>query len=99
MDITVTRVLITVTIHLLPTADPDSTTAGVQRVVDEYLNPLAWTYGALVRRNELISIIDQVGGVDSVDTLTITGQDASGNLVLPTASAVPDLGAITISIV
>ena len=99
VDITVTRVLITVTIHLLPTADPDSTTAGVQRVVDEYLNPLAWTYGALVRRNELISIIDQVGGVDYVDTLTITGQDASGNLVLPTASAVPDLGAITISIV
>lgn len=99
VDISVVQVTLSVQIHLLPTADPDTVTASVQRVVDEYLDPLTWTYGALVRRNELISIIDRVTGVDYVDTLTITGQDSVGNLVLATASSVPNLGAIEITIV
>lgn len=99
VDITVVQVLLSVQIRLLPSADPDTATAGVQRAVDEYLDPLTWTYGAVVRRNEIVSIIDRVSGVDYVDTIAITGQNADGNLVLPTASSVPNLGGIEITIV
>lgn len=98
VDIAVAPVILTVTIHLQPTADPDTTTNAVQRAVDEYLNPLTWTYGAMVRRNEMISLIDRVTGVDYVVELTMTGQNADGNLVLATASTVPDLGSVTVTL-
>lgn len=99
VDIIVVQVTLSVAVRLTVAADPDAVTAGVQRAVDEYLNPLTWTYGAVVRRNELVSIIDRVAGVDYVDTLTVTGQNGDGNLVLTAANAVPNLGAITVSIV
>lgn len=98
VDIAVHPVVITVTVHLHPTADPDTTTNAVRRAVDEYLDPLTWTYGARVRRNEMISLVDRVTGVDYVAELTMTGQNAEGDLVLATASTVPDLGAVTVTL-
>lgn len=98
VDIEVAPVILTVTVHLQPTADPDTTTNAIRQAVDEYLNPLTWTYGAMVRRNEMLSLVDRVPGVDYVETLVMTGQDGAGNLVLATASTVPDLGAITVTL-
>lgn len=99
VDIAVAPVTLTVTVHLQSTADPDSTTTAIQRAIDEYLNPLTWTYGAMVRRNEVISLVDRVTGVDYVEQITMTGQDGAGNLVLATASTVPDLGSLTVTLV
>lgn len=99
VDVEVAQVSIEVTVHLQSTGDPDTVTAAVQRVIDEYLDPLTWTYGAMVRRNEIVSIVDQVPGVDYVQQVTMVGQDADGNLPLPSASTVPNLGSITVTIV
>lgn len=99
VDITITPVTMTVQVHLTDSSDPSATTAAVQEAIDNYIDPLTWSYGTKVRRNEIISLVDQVFGVDWVGTVTITGADGNGDFVLPAASAVPNLGTATVSIV
>jgi uncharacterized phage protein gp47/JayE len=73
--------------------------ANVVSTVRDYLNPLTWTAGAPVRHNELISVIDQVAGVDYVTHVMVNGSvldiAASGPRALPLAglvdAAVPTL--------
>lgn len=98
VDMAIAPVAVTVSVHLLSSADPDITIAAIQRAVDEYLSPLTWTYGAMVRRNEMLSLVDRVTGVDYVTDLVMTGQNETGNLLLPTASTVPDLAALTVTL-
>lgn len=66
--------------------------ANVVSTVRDYLNPLTWTAGAPVRHNELISVIDQVAGVDYVTHVMINGSvldiAASGPRALPLAGLV-----------
>jgi uncharacterized phage protein gp47/JayE len=99
VDITITTVTMSIQIHLSDSSDPTATTAAVQAAVADYLDPLTWSSGTTVRRNEIIALVDRVEGVDWVGTVTITGADGSGNYVLPSASAVPDAGTITVTIV
>jgi uncharacterized phage protein gp47/JayE len=99
VDITITTVVMSIQIHLSDASDPDATTQAVKDAVAAYLDPLTWEYGTTVRRNEIISLVDQVPGVDYVGTVTITGANGNGDLVLTSASAVPDAGTITVSII
>lgn len=98
-DIAVVTVNMTIQIHLSDASDPTATSDNIKAAINDYLDPLVWTYNAKVRRNEIISLVDSVPGVDWVGTVTITGADANGDYVLPTASTVPDAGTITVTVV
>ena len=66
--------------------------AAVTSTIRDYLNPLTWAAGAPVRHNELVSVIDQVAGVDYVNSVMVNGSSldvtASGPRALPQAGAV-----------
>jgi uncharacterized phage protein gp47/JayE len=70
--------------------------ANVVATVRDYLNPLTWVAGAPVRHNELVSVIDQVPGVDYVTSVMLNGSfldlTASSPRALPQAGLV-DAGA------
>jgi hypothetical protein len=100
VDITITTVTMSIQVHLTTSAtDPSATTQAVKDAVDAYLDPLTWDWGSTVRRNEIISLVDQVDGVDYVGTVTITGANGNGDFVLPSASAVPNAGTTTVTII
>lgn len=65
-----------------------SVQAAVEDALEAYFDPLTWTFGSTIYRNELIALIDRVSGVDRVVTLTINGAGTdvtlSGTAVLPT---------------
>lgn len=61
--------------------------------LEEYLSPTTWAWSGVVRRNELISIIDQVPGVDYVDSLTVPAAD----IVVGADTALADAGTITVT--
>jgi len=53
--------------------------ANIETALKAYLNPNAWDWSQQhVRRNEIISIIDAVSGVDYVNTLTMDGTSTIG---------------------
>jgi uncharacterized phage protein gp47/JayE len=101
VDVAIVTVTATIAVHLSSAADPEAVTQAAETAVIDYLDPLTWNYGTTLRRNELISLVDQVVGVDYVDSVTITGANAAGNLPMPTPSTVPTATAasITVSIV
>lgn len=69
----------------------------VQTAVRTYLNPLTWTYGPIIRHNEMVSLIDQVEGVDYVDEVWLQDGESeptatsytTGNLALAGLTALP----------
>ena len=58
---------------------PASVAASVQTALDQYLHPDYWAWGETVYYNELISLIDQVDGVDRVVSLSMTDPDPDPN--------------------
>lgn len=98
VDITVTTLTIAVSVHLADATDPDAIIANVRQAIIVYLDPLEWSGGTTIRRNELISLVDQVAGVDYVNSVTITGANGNGDFVLPTASAVPRATAASVTV-
>lgn len=93
IDATLTDVDVDATIAVKPGYVPADIIAAVTTALDAYLDPGTWPWATTVRRNELISLIDQVAGVDYVDSLTVPATDVTlaGDGPLPTA------GDITIS--
>lgn len=67
----------------------------VQAAVNAYLDPLKWTFGSTIYLNEMISLIDQVQGVDRVVSVTIDG--VAANKVLSGVAALPDAGTVTVT--
>lgn len=56
-----------------------SVIANIESALESYLNPNTWSFDDLtVRRNEIISIIDSVDGVDYVDSLLMNGESLIG---------------------
>ncbi len=101
VDITITLVTMTVQIHLSDSSDPAGVSQAVKDAITGYVDPLTWSYGGTLRRNEIIALVDQVLGVDYVGTVTITGANGNGDYVLPSASAVPDAttASVTVTII
>jgi len=59
--------------------NPSSVTLDVQSALKEYLDPNVWDWNLQrIRRNEIISIVDSVDGVDYVDSLTLSGEPLIG---------------------
>jgi Baseplate J-like protein len=100
-DVAISTVTLSVAVHLSDSTDPTAVTTAVRQAIIAYLNPLTWDGGTTVRRNELIALVDRVSGVDYVSSVTITGANGAGDLVLATASTVPTatVGSLTVSVV
>lgn len=95
IDPTIVTVNVTATIAIQPGfVEADVITAVTARL-EEYLSPTTWPWSGVVRRNELISVIDQVAGVDYVGTLTTPAAD----VVVGADTALADSGTITITAV
>jgi hypothetical protein len=91
---TVTAVDVTATVVRLTGHDPVTVAEDVETALAAYLDPGAWEWGAVVRRNELIALMDAVTGVDYVDTITTPAADVPLAGVGPLA----ELGAVAITV-
>lgn len=95
IDPTIVSVDVDVDVAIKPGfLEADVITAVTARLQD-YLSPTTWAWSGVVRRNELISIIDQVEGVSYVDTLTTPAAD----VVVGANTALADAGTITVTVV
>lgn len=97
MDPTITAVNVTAQVHALPGADPTAVDTAVTAALDAYLSPLTWAWGATVRRNELIALMENVEGVDYVDPghPTTPAADVALSGVAPLA----DAGTLNVTVV
>jgi hypothetical protein len=75
IDPTIVMVDVTVSIAIKVGFVEADVINAVKLMLDNYLNPTTWVWSGIVRRNELISVIDQVSGVDYVETLSIPETD------------------------
>jgi len=77
IDPTITSVAVTATVGIKTGFVEADVLAAVETALQGYLSPDTWDWGGTVRRNELISLIDQVSGVDYVATLTAPAADVA----------------------
>ena len=77
IDPTIVTVNVTAAIKVAAGYTSGSVISAVQARLTQYLSPTKWSWSGVVRRNELISIIDQVAGVDYVSSLTLPSADVS----------------------
>jgi uncharacterized phage protein gp47/JayE len=97
-DVAVVTVTLTATITTIDATAPQAVADAVEQAIIGYIDPTTWAYGTTIWRNELISLIDQVDGVDRVVAVTITGANGSGDYPLPSASTVPRATAASVTV-
>jgi hypothetical protein len=102
---------VSTTVKALAGYDPAAVEASVEAAIAAYLSPagwgipandpLGWETDTIVRRFELISLVDRAAGVDYVTALTLAkGADALGtaDVTLDGAFALPQAGAINATV-
>lgn len=95
IDPTVQDVAVTASVAVLPGYTGANVISAVETRLNQYLSPSSWPWSGTVRRNELISVIDQVEGVDYVDSLTVPAND----VVISAANALARASTLTITTV
>lgn len=95
VDPTITAINVTATVHLVTGVDSVAVLAAVTDAVTSYLTTENWDWGGTVRVYELVSLIDDVAGVDYVATLTVP----ASNVVLSGVANLTSPGTITITAV
>ena len=95
IDPTITTVNVTAAVAVEPTATQATVIQAVRDRLLEYLSPTTWPWAGTVRRNELISVIDQVPGVSYVNSITTPAAD----IVLNPGQTLIKSGTITITAV
>lgn len=95
IDVVIDVVDVATTVVAIPGATFADVDDAVDAAIAAYLDPLAWTFGDTVYLNELISLIDQVPGVQRVVSVTLDGLAADYALSDP--AALPDAGTITVT--
>jgi len=95
VDPTITNVNVTVQVVAVPGADPAVVELAVEEALTAYLSPSTWEWSSTVYRNELISLVDQVVGVQRVDTITTPAADLPLGGVAPLAAP----GVLTVTVV
>lgn len=75
-DATITTVNVATTIVVKSDAVPADVAAAVEAAIRDYLDPDTWEWAGTVYRFELISLVDNVAGVERVTTMTINGGTA-----------------------
>lgn len=95
INVAVVAVDVGAEVHLLPGMDAGVTIEAIEQAIRAYLSPLTWQWGGVIRRNELISLVDRVEGVDYVIDVSIDGQP--GDHVIPGATALPIAGEVSVT--
>lgn len=93
-DVSVTNVNVTATVYALPGYTAPDIQAAITERLTEYLDPDTWPFGRPVYRNELISVIDTVDGVDRVVNIDSPATDVSLSGIAPLAR----VGIVTITV-
>lgn len=95
VDPTVTAVAVTATVHVAAGNDPAIVQAAVENAIADYLDPRRWLWDGVVRRNELIALIESVPGVDYL----LAGHPVApaADVALPGVAPLADAGAIAIA--
>jgi uncharacterized phage protein gp47/JayE len=90
IDPTITTVAVTATVKKLAGYDSTALNTAITTAIQNYLSPMTWDWSGTVRRNELITLISNVPGVDYVTTLTAPAADVTltGNGTLAQAGTV-----------
>lgn len=76
-------------------SDEATVLTAVQTTVRTYIDPLSWAVNSPVRHNELVSVIDQVVGVDYVVSVTANG--GTSDVALSSPLALPLAGTVTVT--
>jgi len=95
IDITIVTVLLSAEVHVLAGFDAPTVRTSVHDALVAYVDPLTWTWGAKIRRNEIISLVDRVAGVDYVVDVSIAG--SPGDYTIVGASTLPKAGTVTVT--
>ena len=98
IDATVQTVDIDTTFTLKDGFDEDTTVTAVEDAIKAYLDPLSWQWGGVVRHNEMVSLVDQVSGVDYVVSVSIEGSPTA-DYPLTGPATLPKYGAVTAAVV
>lgn len=93
IDPTITSVAVTASVAIRTGFVEADVLAAVEAALGDYLSPSTWPWEGVVRRNELISLIDGVAGVDYVASLTVPASDLTLSGDGPLANA----GTLTIT--
>jgi len=94
-DPTITPVDVTAEVALEASADVGTTTLAIEQAVQDFLSPMTWNWGGVVRRNDLISLITNVPGVDFVNNLSVP----SANITLPGIANLVTAGEVIITVI
>lgn len=94
IDPTITAVNVTVTVRALPRYDSDIVEANVIAALNDYLNPATWGWGGTVRLYELVTLINNVAGVDYIESFTTPNADVALTGNAPLA----DAGTLTVTV-
>lgn len=95
IDVALSAVAITTSVVPLPGFVWATVQQAVVDALEAYFDPLAWTFGTTIYRNELIALIDRVTGVDRVVTVTING--SSIDVTLAGTAVLPEPGVMTVT--
>lgn len=96
IDVVITVVDFTAEIAILPGFEEATVIASVEDAINTYVDPMTWAWGGTIRRNELISLIDRVGGVDYVVDVSIDADP--GDYVIVGAANLPNAGTILVTV-
>lgn len=97
ISISVVTVPIAVTVHLIDGFDTGVATELIQDAISAYVDPLTWRWGGVIRRNELIALVDRVSGVDYVIAVSINSGGTS-DYTISGAATLPKAGTITVTV-
>lgn len=81
--------------------DPAAVEAAIGETVAAYLDPAAWPWDTVVRRFELVALVDQVAGVDYVVEVRLAaggGTLAADDVTLGGIAPLADLGTLTVTV-
>ncbi|HZE02624.1 MAG TPA: baseplate J/gp47 family protein [Pseudonocardiaceae bacterium] len=95
INATLDTINVVATIRTAAGYTPATVAASVVATIRNYVNPLTWAAGGVLRHNEFVSVIDQVLGVDWVGTVTLNA--SSGDVSASAPKALPQAGTVTIT--
>lgn len=94
IDPTITAVNVTATVKAKLGYNTSDVQTAVVAALNSYLDPMTWEWGTTVRRFELVSLMDQVEGVDYVVSVGTPASDVTLTGNAPLA----DAGTLTITV-
>ena len=94
VDPTITTVNVTATVKKIDSYDSTDVLNSVVDAIEAYLSPTTWPWSGTVRRNELITLISNVVGVDYTVSLSAPASD----VVLGADTVLANAGTVTITV-